>query len=170
MHVFQPLTVEDLEINPFTLYGKQWGAVTAMNGRKVNAMTIAWGAMGELWGVHTATIYVRASRYTKEFLDAQDAFSISFFNDTYKGALKYLGQVSGRDEDKIKNARLHVNIEDEIPFIDEANFVILCKKLYAIDLPTEGFTGAGKDMPDKWYADGDIHTMYVGQITKMMAR
>ena len=63
-----------------------------------------------------------------------------------------------------------MNIEDEIPFIDEANFVILCKKLYAIDLPTDGFTGAGKDMPDKWYADGDIHTMYVGQITKMMAR
>ncbi len=173
MHVFQPIDANDLEINPFELYGKHWGAVTAMNGKKVNAMTIAWGGMGVLWGVNTATIYVRQTRYTKEFLDASDTFSISFFNDTYKGALKYLGQVSGRDEDKIKNARLHVNLQDETPFIDEANFVLICKKLYCLDLPTDHFTEGGDGMAEKFYSDedaGNIHTMYIGQILTMMAR
>lgn len=170
MHVFQPLDAKDLEINPFDLIGEKWGAITVTDGKKVNAMTFAWGAMGVLWGKNTATIYVRQSRYTKEFLDTTDTFSLCFFNDTYKGALKYLGQVSGRDEDKIKNARLHINLEGDVPFIDEANFVLVCKKLYAIDLPADHFTSAGAEMPDKWYADGDIHTMYVGEITKMIAR
>lgn len=170
MHVFQPLEASELEINPFDLIGNKWGAITATDGKKVNAMTISWGAMGVLWGVNTATVYVRQSRYTKEFLDTADTFSLSFFNDSYKGALKYLGQVSGRDENKIKNARLHINLEGDVPFIDEANFVLICKKLYAADLPMEGFTPAGSEMPGKWYANGDIHTMYIGEITKMMAR
>ena len=118
MHVFQPYPIDQVEINPFELVGKRWGAITAEKEGKANAMTISWGGMGCLWDKNVATVYVRESRYTKEFLDGSDIFSITFFDQTYRSALKYLGAVSGRDEDKIKNARLHVNHHHGIPFLD----------------------------------------------------
>ncbi len=43
------------------------------------------------------TIYIRPQRYTREFLDANDRFTLSFYDPQYKDALRYLGRTSGRD-------------------------------------------------------------------------
>lgn len=170
MHVFQPLPINEIDINPFDLIGNQWGLVTASNGKKVDTMTVSWGAMGRLWNRNTATIYLRQSRYTKELLDGADAFSLSFFDPSFKSALKYLGSVSGRDEDKIKNARMHVNLYKEVPFIDEANFVVICKKLFAQELPMDALMDPAAGIEKDFYAEGDFHTMYIGEILELMAR
>ena len=112
MHTFQPYPSEMLDINPFTKIGTEWMAVTAGDKDKVNTMTASWGTIGVLWGKNIVTIYVRDSRYTKEFIDAKDTFSLTFFDVSDKEnklALKYFGAVSGRDEDKISNAKMHVD-------------------------------------------------------------
>ena len=65
-------------------------------------MTASWGGVGIMWGKTAATIYLRPQRYTKEFVDANDTFTLSFFGGREKQAMGYLGKVSGRDEpDKI---------------------------------------------------------------------
>lgn len=168
MHDFQPYPIESLEFDPFTQFRNKWGAITAGADGKVNTMTASWGCVGELWGKDVGLIFVRDSRYTKEFIDKSDTFSISFFDDRYHAALKYLGQVSGRDEDKIQSARLHVNYIEDIPFIDEGNFIILCRKIAAVKLTEETFLS--KEILPTWYADGDFHTMYVGEIIQVLAR
>ena len=172
MHAFQPYPTEMLDINPFTKIGTEWMAVTAGDKNKVNTMTASWGTVGVLWGKNVVTIFVRDSRYTKEFIDAKDTFSLTFFDVSDKEnklALKYFGAVSGRDEDKISNAKMHVDYaSDGTPYIDEGNLVLVCRKMSATKILPEQFIDAAID--DKWYKDNDYHTMYVAEITQILAR
>lgn len=167
MHVFQPFPVEQLEFNPFEKIGKEWALVSAGSRQKANTMTVSWGGVGVLWGKNTAFIFIRDSRYTKEFVDNCDFFSVSFMGKEYKDALNYCGSHSGRNEDKIANAGLTWNYKHSIPFIDEGNFIMLCQKLSATRITEDSFLS-----PEikKWYADGDMHTMYIGEIIEVMAR
>ena len=167
MHVFQPIPVDMLEINPFESFGKDWALVSAGSKRKANTMTVSWGGIGVLWGKNVAFIFVRDSRYTKEFLDQGEFFSISFMSQEYREALNYCGSHSGRDGDKVLQAGLTWNYKLSIPFIDERSFVVLCHKLSAVKLTEDSFLS-----PEiaKWYKDGDLHTMYIGEIIELMAR
>lgn len=168
MHTFQPYPFDVIELNPFAKFGDDWGALTSEYGGKINAMTIAWGGVGELWGKHVATVYVRESRYTKELLDSGEYFSITFFEPHYKNWLKYLGAVSGRQEDKIAGARLTINRHKDVPFIDDGNFVIICKKLSCTLIGPDDILDSS--ILDAHYKDGDYHYMYVGEILELLAR
>lgn len=168
MHTFQPYPIQTIEINPFTLIGKNWGAISAEKDGKFNTMTASWGGLGVLWGKNVATIYVRDSRYTKEFIDASDYFSITFFDNKYHSSLKYLGMVSGRDEDKLAGARLHINHHMDVPFIDEGNFVIICKKMAQQKMTSDIFCDPNID--STFHKDKDYHTMYIGEIIDLLAR
>ena len=50
-------------------------------------MTVSWGGVGVLWGKNVVFIFIRDSRYTKEFLDNGDLFSLSFLNEDSRDAL-----------------------------------------------------------------------------------
>ena len=168
MHTFQPYPIDLIEFDPFTKIGKEWMLITASEGDKINAMTASWGGVGVLWGKNAAFIFVRDSRYTKELIDRSDHFSLTFFDNSHKSALKYFGMVTGRREDKIKTAKMNVNYYEDIPFIDEGNFVICCRKMSATPILPEQFLDS--EIQEKWYADGDPHTMYVGEIIQILAR
>lgn len=168
MHTFQPFSIEEVDFNPFTKIGKEWALVSAGSKSKANTMTISWGGMGVLWGKNVAYIFIRDSRYTKEFIDAGDFFSISFLSEEYREALNYCGSHSGREEDKFKAANLTLSFRHGIPYTDEANFVLLCRKMAAV--PITEATFIDKDLKEKWYKDNDMHTMYVAEIIESMAR
>ena len=168
IHVFQPVDPQEVDEGPFTFDGGKM-LITAAKGDKVNSTASAWGGVGYIKGKRVAIIYVRASRYTKEFLDASDEFSMSFLNrNEYRGALKYMEMVSGRDEDKLAGARLNVNYDDGIPFIDEADNVITAKLLYGKEFSKDGIVE--KSIIDEFYKDGDYHMVYVGEIQKILIR
>ncbi len=168
MHVFQPVDPADVDEGAYTFDGGKM-LVTSAKGDKVNSTAASFGGVGYLWGKRVVFIYVRGTRYTKEFLDASGEFSMSFLNKTeFRGALKYMEAVSGRDEDKITNARLTVNYDDGIPFIDEADNVITAKVLYKQQYEKEGFVD--KAIIDEFYKDGDYHYMYIGELQKILIR
>ena len=52
--------------------------ITAGNEEKCNTMTASWGGVGVMWGKNAVTAYIRPQRYTKEFVDREEAFTISF--------------------------------------------------------------------------------------------
>lgn len=169
MHVFQPYPDEMVEFNPFTKIGKEWAAIVTEVDGKANAMTASWGTVGCLWGKNVCTIFVRESRYTKELLDNSDTFSVCFFeDDKMHSTLNFLGKVSGRNEDKLAGARLHINHIQDIPVIDEAKFVLICKKMSATPITADTF--CDPTIEGQWYKDGDLHTMYVGEIVQILAR
>lgn len=168
MHVFQPVPTEFFEANPFQKIGKDWMLITAQSGSQVNTMTASWGGLGVMWGKDAAFIVVRDSRYTRELIDQSDCFSLSFLGKDYHSALKYLGAVSGRDEEKIKNARLNVNYHKNVPFIDEADMVMICKKMCKQPLTPDHFTLDTID--SAWYKDKDYHNLYIGEIIELLAK
>lgn len=168
MHNFQPCPIEMLECNPFTKIGKEWALITAGTKEKANTMTISWGGMGVLWGKNVVYVFIRDSRYTKEFLDKGEFFSLSFFTEEYRNALNYCGSHSGKNEDKITNAGLTIGSKHGIPYIDEGNLVLLCEKMSATRIDKDSFIAS--DLESKWYSDGDMHTMYIAEVIEVLAR
>ena len=148
--------------NAFDKIGKQWMLITASDGEKVNAMTASWGGLGVIWGKKVAYIFVRESRYTKEFIDKNDTLSLAFFSEDKKSMLGYMGKTSGRDEDKIAKAGLNVYMKDGIPVFKEAESTLLCKKLNAGAISPSDFVDDSIDAT--WYSDKDYHTMYIVEI------
>lgn len=166
---YKEINADDLTLNPFKRIAKDWMLITAEKDGKVNTMTAGWGGFGEMWGKNTAFIVIRESRYTKEFVDHAEYFSLTFFSDAYKKELGYLGKVSGRDEDKIGKSGLTL-IHDKAPYFKEGNLAVVCKKLYALPMGKEGFTEGQQDLDSQWYGDGDYHTLYVGEIEKVFVK
>lgn len=152
-----------MEMKPFEKIGSQWMLITAEKDGKVNTMTASWGGVGVLWGKNVATVYIRPQRYTKEFVDAGDTFTLTFFGGDRMKEMGYLGKVSGREvPDKIEQAGLHEETVDGYPAFAEGAQVLVCKKLYHDTIKPENFYGSEED--EKWYPDKDYHTMYIAEI------
>ena len=92
---FHEVPIESLEFNPFKKISKQWMLITAGDEKKSNTMTASWGGLGIMWGKNVATAYIRPNRYTKEFVDQTDHFTLSFLPEEERKALNYCGTVSG---------------------------------------------------------------------------
>lgn len=145
-----------------TLFDKGWALVTAGDISDFNTMTISWGGMGTLWSKPVCTVYVKPVRYTHEFMEENDYFTVSFFEDKYKKALGLLGSKSGRDGDKVAESGLTpVRIGENIVGYVQAYRTLVCRKIYRQDLDV-------KEMPEAvretYYEVEAPHTMYVGEI------
>ena len=166
---FREVKAEELTMNPFTKIGKEWLLITAGNEEKCNTMTASWGGVGIMWGKNIATAYIRPQRYTKKFMDETGMYTLSFLSEDYRKALNVCGSVSGKDvEDKWKEAGLHPYAVDGTTAVEEADLIFVCRKLYAQEMKPECFTVDGPD--EKWYPGKDYHTMYMGEIVKVLVR
>ena len=168
MSQFYEITPEQIEKNPFTLIGKEWMLIGAEKEGKVNAMTASWGGVGVLWNKNVAFSFIRPQRYTKEFVDASDRFSLTFFDESYRDTLAYFGRVSGKDEDKIAKTGLTVSHAEGAPYFREAKLCLICKKLYAGDILPENILIP--EIDEKNYPQKDYHTMYIGEIVKVLLK
>ena len=166
MNEFITITPEELEGNPFQMIGKQWMLITAGNEEKANTMTASWGGLGILWNKPVSFAFIRPTRYTYEFIEREDGYSLCFFDESYRDALKVCGTVSGRDRDKIAQCGLTLRYEDGIPYFDQAETVLICRKLAAQDMDPAGFVDSSVE---KHY-NNDYHRVYTGEITKVLRR
>ena len=155
---------EELEKNVFHMIGKEWLLVTAEKEGKVNTMTASWGGLGVMWGKNVAYIVLRPQRYTKEFIDKEELFSVSFLKDGHRDALKLCGSVSGRDHDKVKEAGLTPVFIDGVPAFEEADTILICRKMYRTSMNPADFID--KDADSKFYPEKDYHDMYIAEIVK----
>lgn len=159
--MFKKTSVYDLPFNVFEEINKNWMLITAKNpDGKVNTMTASWGMMGEIWGKEAVTVYIRQSRYTKEFVDSQEYFTLSLF-DGYKKELGVLGSKSGRDGDKIFEVGFTIEEVDNQPTFSQCKAVLVCKKMYQDDIAIKDMK---EDIVKAMYQDGDQHTMYIAEI------
>lgn len=165
--MFQELQPKQLTENVFSLFDDRWTLITAGTQDHCNTMTASWGGLGVLWHKNVATIYVRPQRYTFEFLENSPAFTLSFFGEEWRKALAYCGRVSGREEDKFAHCGFHVAMEGEdAPYIQEANLVLVCRKLYWNDLDPAHMDGTAL----QHYQNHDYHRMYIAEITKVLVK
>jgi flavin reductase (DIM6/NTAB) family NADH-FMN oxidoreductase RutF len=168
MNKFKEIKPEELDKNVFQLIGKDWMLITAEKDNKVNTMTASWGGFGVMFNKNVVSIVLRPQRYTKEFVDSSDTFSLTFLDESFRKQLSYLGTTSGRDEDKISKSNLTVNHLDNTPYFEEGNLIIICKKIYAQTLNPDCFIAS--ELDEKWYPQKDYHTFYMAEIEKILVK
>jgi flavin reductase (DIM6/NTAB) family NADH-FMN oxidoreductase RutF len=170
MSQWKEISVNQLQGNPFEMIGHDWMLITAEKDGKANTMTASWGGLGIMWNKSVAFITIRPQRFTKEFIDNADTFSLTFFDESYRKTLGYLGSVSGRDEDKIAKAELTLaqDTTTTTPYFEEAKTVLICRKLFAQPYTEAAFLD--KTILDKNYPEKDLHTLYIGEITKVLVK
>ncbi len=164
--MFNEISVYSLNENPFDAINNQWMLITA-GKEKVNTMTASWGGLGIMWNKEVATCFIRPQRYTFEFVENEEYFSLCFFGSGQREALKLCGTLSGRDCDKIAQAGLHVVKGELAPYFEEAETVLICRKIYKDRIKPEGFIDPSIE---KNYANGDYHYVYMGEIVKCLKR
>ena len=159
---FMKKSTGELQINPFTTIGKEWFLLTAgTEASGWNCMTCSWGSVGVLWNKPSVTCYVRHSRHTFGFMENQDCFTISFFDEAQRKALSFCGSHSGRDCDKAAEAGLHpVAIAGGMTFA-EVEMVFVCKKRYAAEMEIKDLPA---DAVAAFYGGNDPHKLYIGEI------
>ena len=156
------IDIKQLQGNAVSMFDDKWCLITAGNKDSYNTMTASWGAMGELWNKDVCFIFIRPQRYTLEFTEREEYFTLSFFGDEYKKALTFCGRNSGRDCDKAKETGLTpMEIDGSMSF-EESETVIVCKKLFYQDIDPEGFVD--KAIDGVCYPEKDYHRMYVGEV------
>ncbi len=149
----------------FSQFDKKWALLTAGDGSSFNTMTISWGGLGTLWGKPVATVYVRTSRYTHDFMDANEYFTISFFPEEYKQILGVLGSKSGRDMDKMKDSGLSaVKAGDSVSF-KEAEVTLVCRKMFKQELSVANMPA---DVAKAMYEGQAPHDMYIGEVVEII--
>ena len=158
---YKKIDTKEFELKPFKEIGDNWILISAKKEDQVNTMTARWAGIGLVWEKNVVTVYLRPNRYTKEFIDGSDYFTITMF-DGHKKELAVLGTKSGRDGDKISEVGFDIEYVDEQPTFKQGKCVIICKKLYRGLIHEENFINV--DFIDKVYPEKDFHYVYVGEV------
>ena len=98
MKAINPNEIKD---NFIELIGKEWMLVSAGDKEKFNMMTASWGGVGVLWNRPVVFAFIRPERYTREFIDAKNEFTITFLGPEHRKAHSICGSKSGREIDKV---------------------------------------------------------------------
>ena len=166
--MFEKIDPKALDQNVFSLIGDQWMLITAGTKDQCNTMTASWGGLGVLWGKPVATVYIRPQRYTLEFVEREDTFTLCFFGEEYRKGLALCGSKSGRDVDKVKECGFTVATAEGAPYFEEADLVFVCKKSYWQDMdPTHFLDG---EIDSKWYPEKDYHRIFIGEILEVLRK
>ncbi len=164
---FKEVDPTGVDLNPFDAVGNRWMLITAGDESGSNTMTASWGGFGVIWGRNVVAAVIRPQRYTKQFVDAGELFTLSFYPDDKKRALAFCGANSGRDmakDEKAKTAGLTALYLDGTTAYEEANLIFVCKKLYQSDITPDAFLD--KSLDGENYPNKDYHTAYIAEVVK----
>lgn len=166
--MWKNLEIRQLQENVVSLIGDRWMLVTAGTQEKCGTMTASWGGIGVIWGHPAATVYIRPQRYTKQFIDREDYFTLAFFKEEQKDILKYCGSKTGWEVDKVAECNLTVNTTGQgALYFDEAELVLVCRKRYHQVMDESAMP---IDVKEKFFPQQDYHTMYIGEIVEVLVK
>lgn len=166
--MWKKINPKQLDGNVFSMLDDQWMLVTAGSAEKCNTMTASWGGLGVLWNRNVATCYIRPQRYTKEFLDANEYFTLAFFGEAYRRAMSLCGSKSGRDVDKIRECGFTVVTgEGGAPYFDEAELVLVCRKRFIQAMDPANIP---EEIKHETYGAKDYHFIYIGEIVEALLK
>ena len=152
----------------FSRFHHGWALLTAGDASHYNKMTISWGSVGCLWNRPVVTVYVRPSRYTDQFMQNGEFFTVSFYGESHRKALRLLGTESGRDLDKVAAAGFTSVQAGESVTFEQADTTLVCRKLFCQDMKAEQIPA---EISEKFYQEGEApHRIYIGEILTEITR
>lgn len=168
--MWKEIQAEDMQWSLFPNRRGNWFLVTAGREGHCNSLLVNLGGLLSLWSRSCVAVLIRESRYTKEFLDQEEHFSVAVLPESLKEAQSYMGHHSGRNEDKWAESGLTPVMLDGVPAPEEARLVLLCRKLCAcplseVELPEDIAVphkdGKGSENP---------HVIYIGEVQKILVK
>ena len=143
--------------------------LTAGDKNNYNSMTIGWGTIGVGFAKPIFTVFVKPERYTYEFIDKSDIFTVSYIDQNiYKKKFLPYGNKSGRDINKEEVTGTHIKFLDDggITF-EEAEEVYVCKIIAKGHLSEndihQDIIDLYKSLPEVYYSTKP-HGVYIGEI------
>ena len=134
---------------------------------KKNSMTISWGTIGFMWRKPIFMAMIRESRYSNEFLDLGETYTVSVpYDKNMKEALGICGSKSGRDTDKEKVANLtYVKGRSvKTPVVEGCQKYYECKIVFKQEMDLENMP---EDMKKAFYPENETkHILYFGEIVE----
>lgn len=171
MGLFQKVEPKAFEFNVFSLFDDQWFLLTAGDFEKkdFNTMTISWGSMGIMWNRPFVQVAVRPTRFTYQFMNRYDYFTLCAFPEKYRFALQILGSRSGKDGNKIADSGLTpiISPSGQGVAFEEAQLIIEAKKIYWDDFDPQKFVDP---TIEENYSQNDYHRFYFGEIVNIFKR
>lgn len=166
--MYKEIKPSELSKTSFEMIGKDWMLITAGDKEKLNTMTASWGAMGVMWGKDVLIAVVRPSRYTFDFLQQNEYFTCTFYEEEYRKALTLCGTKSGRDIDKVKECNFTPDFSENAPFFSEAKTVLVCKKLYVQPMKSE--FALSDEVTKNYNNDSEYHYVFFAEIEKVLQK
>jgi flavin reductase (DIM6/NTAB) family NADH-FMN oxidoreductase RutF len=159
------IAIDDFSVKPFKQFDKGWFLLTAgdFSTNHFNSMTVSWGGLGYIWNRAIVSVVVRPTRYTYQFMEEHDTFTLCAFPKEQRPALSLLGSKSGRDGNKIQESGLTPSASQKVatPGYVEAELIFECHKIYWGDIDPQHFLAA--DIQQN-YQLKDYHRFYFGEI------
>ena len=171
--IFAEIAPTDISENVFKLFGQDFAVVTAGNKSHFNSMTVAYGGFGIHLGLPSTMCFLRANRYTLEFIRGEQSYTMCWFNDEYKDAVLYFGSMSGRGTDKMANNPLSaVTTPNGNIAYKEAKLIVECKLIEITSVsPDDFYIEKGREFVEEGFNDAkDYHKLVFGEITKVWKR
>lgn len=166
--MLHPVELETISNQAVSAFGKTNALLTAGTRETCNTMTIGWCGLGRVWNLPACTVYVRPERYTYQFMEESEYFTVCGFSAENREKLALCGTKSGRDIDKFAACGFTVQYgAGDAPFIAEAEWVLACRKLYAQDMTGDCLSDP---RPGKFYQGEEWHKMYIGEVVEAYAR
>lgn len=164
--MFKEINPKEIDTNLIKAISEEWMLISAGDSNSYNMMTASWGFAGEMWGNDSVIAMIRPQRYTMEFVEKKDYFTLSFYGEN-KAIHNVCGSKSGRDVNKTELTGLTPVFESDTVYFEEARLVLICKKQYVDLLKEDCFIDK---TPLKWYDNKDYHYMIIGKIEKVLVK
>lgn len=149
----------------FAQFDKKWALLAAGSMADFNAMTISWGGMGTLWHKDVVTVYVKPIRYTYQYMEKNDYFTVSFYPESCRKDLAVMGSKSGRHGDKVALTSLTPRAVEHGVTFEQAEVTLLCRKVYWQDLTRDAMPA---DVQAEYYNGEEPHRMYIGEVVDIL--
>jgi flavin reductase (DIM6/NTAB) family NADH-FMN oxidoreductase RutF len=166
--LFVPIQPRDIPDNVFRLVGEDFTVITAGALDDYNSMTASYGGWGVLFNSPSAWCFLRANRYTLEYIRREKKYTMTYFDAAYRDQVMLFGSSSGRDSDKMKRHSLTAAITPggSIAY-KESRLIIECE-LTGINTvhPDDYHAEEGKSfVADAFVEAKDYHKLVFGKIT-----
>lgn len=171
--IFKSISPKEIDKNVFKLFSENHSVLTSGTENDYNSMTASWGGWGQLFEQSTAWNILGGKRYTLEYIKKNETYTVTFFEETYKDQVLFLGSKSGRNSNKMKEVKLtKIVTPSGLITYKEAMLILECKLVQVTPVKAEDFkTKYGKDFISKAFNDsGAYHNLIFGEITNVWVR
>ena len=113
------------------------------------------------------SIVVDVSEKIDEFMENNDYFTVSFYDEKFIKQMGYLGSKSGRNTNKVKDVDFHpIEVNNSVTF-EEAYCTVVCKKYYYTDINKDNVPS--EDI-NRYYLTEEPHRVYYGEIIEVVEK